>query len=278
MAGRLYVVGTPLGNLGDLSPRAARVLGAVQIVAAEDTRAAQRLLAHAGLHTRTVSYFTGNEAARAVELVDELQGGADVALISEAGMPAISDPGERLVRAAIAAGIAVEVVPGPSAALTALVGSGLPTERFTFVGFPPREAGPRRELFGSLRRREETLIFYEAPGRAAATLADLAAALGDDRPACLARELTKLHEEFVRGPVGELAARFALEPPRGEVTLVIAGAPAGEAASEIDLEAAVDARLAAGQSPKEIAAALALESGKPRRQLYQLALARSGRR
>src|SRR5262249_26953943 len=149
--------GTPLGNLSDLSPRAARVLGAAAVVAAEDTRRAQHLLAHVGAHTPTVSYFEGNEAARSVDLVARLVAGEDVALISEAGMPGISDPGERLVRAAVAAGIAVEVVPGPSAALAALVGSGLPAARFTFLGFPPRGEGQRRELFGALARREETL-------------------------------------------------------------------------------------------------------------------------
>ncbi len=278
MAGRLYVVGTPLGNLGDLSPRAVRVLGEVALVAAEDTRAALRLLAHAGVHAKVVSCFTGNEAARAAELGERLRAGETIAYVSEAGMPGISDPGERLVRAAIEAGAAVEVVPGPSAALVALVGSGLPAERFTFLGFPPRDDGPRRELFGALRRREETLLFYESPNRAAATLADLCAAYGPQRRACLARELTKVHEEYVRGTLGELSARFSEEPPRGEVTLVVAGATPDEAAVEIDLEAAIDERLRAGESPKEIAAALALQTGKPRRQIYQLALARGGRR
>src|SRR5262249_4687788 len=169
---------------------------------------------------KLVSFFDGNEAARTEELVAALRDGKHVALVSEAGTPGVSDPGQRLVAAAIAGGARVEVVPGPSAAVTALVLPGLPAERFLFVGFPPREAGPRRELFDSLRAEPATLIFYEAPPRVGATLADLAAAFGADRPACLARELTKVHEEAVRDTLGALAARYAEEPPRGECTLV----------------------------------------------------------
>lgn len=277
ISGRLFVVGTPLGNLEDLTPRAGRVLGEVALIAAEDTRSAQRLLGHLGVRTPTVSYFEGNEAARAAELLERLANGDHIALISEAGMPGVSDPGERLVASAIQAGIVVEVVPGPSAAVTALVGSGLGTSRFTFLGFPPRTEGARRELFGSLRRRPETLLFYEAPGRTFATLVDLAAALGPERRACVARELTKIYEEFIRGRLDELAERYRETAPRGEVTLVVEGATA-DAEPELDLEAEVDARVAAGETPKEIAAALALKTGKPRRQIYQLALARSGRR
>ena len=271
MAGRLYVVGTPLGNLDDLSPRAAATLRRVALIAAEDTRSALRLLAGPA-RPPLVSFFAGNEAARTAELIARLEGGEDVALISEAGMPGVSDPGERLVAAAVAAGIAVEVIPGPSAAITALVGSGLPADRFTFVGFLPRREGERLEWLGELRLRRETLIFYEAPTRTAETLQSLVAALGPERPACVARELTKLHEEYIRGPLGQLAARFAETPPRGEVTVVVAGSRA-EVAAAIDVEAEVAARLARGDSPKEIAAALALATGQPRRQIYQLALA-----
>ena len=281
-SGTLYVVGTPLGNLEDLSPRAIRVLGAVAVVAAEDTRTAQKLWARFGLAPHTVSYFEGNEASRAEELVARLLGGDDVAVISEAGMPGVSDPGERLVQRAVAAGVEVVVVPGPSAAVTALAGSGLPTAAFTFLGFLPREGTPRRALLARLRLAPETLIFYEAPGRTAATLSDLADSLGGGRRACVARELTKVHEEFCRGTLAELAARTTAQPPRGEVTLVVAGASPEEAAAlgpaEVDLEQAVDAKLAAGDSPKDIAAALSLSSGKPRRQIYQLALARMRRR
>lgn len=163
-------------------------------------------------------------------------------------------------------------IPGASAALAALTASGLPTDEFRFVGFLPREAGARRERLGALRAEVATLIFYEAPGRAATTLADLRDALGDQRPACLARELTKIHEELLRGTLGELAARFAETPPRGEVTLVVAGA-SGEKEAAIDVEAEVRRRVLAGERPKEIAAALSLLTGKPRRQIYQLALA-----
>ncbi|MSP62388.1 MAG: 16S rRNA (cytidine(1402)-2'-O)-methyltransferase [Myxococcales bacterium] len=278
MAGRLFVVGTPIGNLEDLSPRAARVLGAVSVVAAEDTRSAQRLLSHLGLHVKAVSYFEGNEASRSAELCARLAAGEDVALISEAGMPGVSDPGERLVRTAAEAGLPIEVIPGPSAAIAALCGSGLPAARFTFIGFLPRVEGKRREELGLLRRNKETLIFYESPARLGDMLRDLAATLGPERRACVARELTKVYEEFVRGTLGALSARYATEPARGEITVVVAGASEEESAVSIDLEAEVDARIAAGNSAKDIAAALALLTGKPKRQIYQLALARAGQR
>jgi 16S rRNA (cytidine1402-2'-O)-methyltransferase len=203
-----------------------------------------------------------------------LEGGEDVALISEAGTPAVSDPGQRLVQAAVAAGVRVVPVPGASAALAALVAAGLPTDSFLFVGFPARDGGPRLQAFARLRAIEATLVLYEAPGRTAATLQDLAAALGDQRRACVARELTKVHEELARGTLKELAQRFGETAPRGEVTIVVEGAPEESAASEaIDVEAEVRRRLAAGEGPKEIAAAVALLTGKPRRQVYQLAVA-----
>jgi 16S rRNA (cytidine1402-2'-O)-methyltransferase len=249
------------------------VLRQVAVVAAEDTRSAQHLLGHHGIRQTTVSYFEGNEAARAEALCARLSGGDDVALISEAGTPGVSDPGHRLIARAVAAGVQVTVLPGASAAITALVGSGLPTDRFYFVGFPPREPGPRRELFGRLRATPATLVLYEAPGRVAATLADLAAAFGATRRACLARELTKVHEELVRDTLGELAARYAEAPPRGEVTLVVDGADEAASAPEIDLEAEVRRRLASGEGAKEIAAGLSLLTGRPRRAIYQLAVA-----
>lgn len=246
------------------------------MIAAEDTRTARKLLSHLGVTgPRVVSLFEGNEAERAAELLADLAAGRRVVLISEAGTPSISDPGRRLVAAAAAAGVRVEVVPGPSAAVAALVASGLPSERFLFLGFPPREEGARHELFGSLAGERATMIFFEAPARVARTLADLGAALGAARPACLARELTKVHEEIVRAPLGELAARWAAEPPRGECTLVVAGA--AEVAPAVDVEAEVRRLLAEGASPKDIAARLALATGKPRRALYQLALALRGR-
>jgi 16S rRNA (cytidine1402-2'-O)-methyltransferase len=271
----LYVVATPIGNLEDLSPRAARVLREVELIAAEDTRSARKLLAHLGIPTpELVSMFEGNEVERASALVSELASGRSIALISEAGTPVISDPGQRLVRAAADAGARVEVVPGPSAVITALVASGLPADAFTFLGFPPREAGPRREAFGALRRHPATLVLYEAPARVAATLSDLADALGAARPAALARELTKLHEEIVRGTLGELHARFAASAPRGECTLVIAGSAGDPAEDEDpgDLEARVKALLDQGLGPRDVAARLVAVTGKPRRALYQLAL------
>jgi 16S rRNA (cytidine1402-2'-O)-methyltransferase len=278
MAGVLYLVATPIGNLEDMTHRAVRVLSQVAVIAAEDTRAAARLLGHFQIRgPRVVSMFEGNEAGRAQALLAELAAGRDVAVISEAGMPGISDPGERLVAAAAGAGVRVEAVPGAVAATTALVASGLPTGRFLFLGFPPRESGARQQLFGTLRREVATMIFYEAPDRVAATCADLAAALGSDRPAVLARELTKRHEELVRAPVGELAARYAAEPPRGECTLVVQGAAAsadtgtGEAGLD-DISAQMSALLAQGLGPRDAAARLVVVTGKPRRQLYQLAL------
>ena len=276
VAGVLYVVGTPIGNLEDLSLRAARVLREADVIAAEDTRSAKVLLAQADAGgganpaRRIMSYFEGNEAARADELVGLLTGGAKVAVISEAGMPGVSDPGARAVAAAIAAGVRVEIIPGPSAALAALLGSGLPTDRFTFIGFPPREEGARRELFGTLRDVTHALIFYEAPDRVGATLADLAAAFGDTRRASLGRELTKVHEEHVRGTLAELAAKYADVSPRGECTLVVAG---GEtAAPVVDVEAELQRLLDSGLGPRDAAARLVVVTGKPRRQLYQLAL------
>jgi 16S rRNA (cytidine1402-2'-O)-methyltransferase len=276
VSGTLYIVGTPIGNLEDLSLRAARILREADVIAAEDTRSAKTLLAHADAlgpsnpARRIVSLFEGNEAERSAELARALGEGKKVAVISEAGMPGVSDPGTRAVAAAVTAGARVEVIPGPSASLAALVGSGLPTERFTFFGFPPRETGARQAMFGTLRGETATMIFYEAPDRVGATLADLAAALGSERRASLGRELTKLHEEHVRGTLAELAAKYADTPPRGECTLVVAGGT--EAAPEVDIEAELRRLLAEGLGPRDAAARLVVVTGKPRRQLYQLAL------
>lgn len=266
----LFIVGTPIGNLEDLSPRAARVLREADLIAAEDTRAAKTLLAHAGAgDKRVISNFEGNEAERAEDIVRALGAGQSVAVISEAGMPGISDPGVRAVAAAIEAGARVEVIAGPSAAMAALLGSGLPAGRFAFLGFPPRESGARRELFGTLRGEVGTMIFYEAPDRVGATLGDLRDALGSDRRASLGRELTKVHEEHVRGTLGELATKFADVAPRGECTLVVEG---GAAVAAVDIEAELRALLEQGLGPKDAAARLVVKTGKPRRVLYQLAL------
>jgi len=277
MQGTLFIVGTPIGNLEDLTPRAARILREVDVVAAEDTRSAKTLLAHADAGgganpvRRVISYFEGNEAERFAEIQDALAQGRDVAIISEAGMPGISDPGHRAVAAAIQTGAKVEVIPGPNAAIAALVASGLPTDRFTFLGFPPREQGARQELFGTLRGEVGTMVFYEAPDRVGSTVADLAAAFGGERRASLGRELTKLHEEHVRGTLAVLAAKYADTAPRGECTLVVEGGK-GAAAAEIDIEGELRKLLAQGLGPKDAAQRLVVLTGKPRRQLYQLAL------
>jgi 16S rRNA (cytidine1402-2'-O)-methyltransferase len=268
--GILYVIATPLGNPGDLPPRAVEALRASEVIFAEDTRTARALLAAHGLDRPTHSCFDANEAARAAEAAALLAAGQTVGLVSEAGMPAVSDPGYRLVRAAIDAGARVVPVPGPAALLLALVGSGLPTDRFFFAGFPPRKPGPRRALFATLRALPATLIFYESPHRVAATLADLHDALGD-RPACVARELTKTHEEFVRGTLASLAERYSADRPLGEVTLVVGGAPEDAVAETDDeLKERAAALLAAGQSARDVAQELAEESGRPRREIYDL--------
>ncbi|HUS65383.1 MAG TPA: 16S rRNA (cytidine(1402)-2'-O)-methyltransferase [Kofleriaceae bacterium] len=281
-AGILYLVATPIGNLEDMTYRAVRVLREANVVACEDTRRTSQLLRHFEIEAaRLVSYFEGNEAARTDELLAQLEAGASVALCSDAGTPGISDPGERLVARAVAAGVRVEVVPGAVAAVVALVASGLSTERFLFLGFPPRKEGARRELFGTLRCEAATMIFYEAPDRMAATLADLAAALGGARRAAVARELTKLHEEIARGTLDELHARYASQGGRGEHTLVVAGASEAEreaAREPFDLEAAVRALLATGLGPKDVAARLVPATGLPRRAIYQLALSLADRK
>lgn len=272
--GTLYVVATPIGNLDDLSPRSAAALRDAAVIAAEDTRRVAILLDHLGCGGgRDVrSTFDGNEAARADELAAVLTEGRDVALVSDAGTPGVSDPGARVVRAAIAVGAPVVVIPGPVAAIAALVASGLPTERFLFLGFPPREEGARAELAGSLVDERATMLLYEAPDRVGATLATLAAAWGDDRAACVSRELTKRYEEHVRGTLGSLRERFAETPPRGECVIVVAGAD-GAPRAPVDVEAEVRALLATGLGPKDVAQRLVVKTGRPRRELYQLALA-----
>jgi 16S rRNA (cytidine1402-2'-O)-methyltransferase len=272
--GTLYVIALPLGNPEDLSPRAVSALRAAEVIFAEDTRTANKLLHDLGIDRPTHSCFDANEPARASEAAALLAQGKTVGLVAEAGTPTVSDPGYRLVRAAIEAGARVVPVPGPAALLLALVGSGLPPDRFFFAGFPPRKPGPRRALLEALRPMPATLIFYESPHRTAATLADLSAQLGPDRPACVARELTKTHEEFVRGTLATLAARYAQERPLGEITLVVGGAPEGEAAeSDEDLRARASALLASGLSARDVAQQLAEESGRSRREIYALVLA-----
>lgn len=221
MSGTLYLVATPIGNLEDITHRAIRVLGEVDIIACEDTRHTKKLLNHYGITTRTISYHEHNERERATELLEQLQAGRNVAVVTDAGTPAISDPGYRLTKLAIAAGIAVVPVPGANALTAALVASGLPTDEFFFGGFLPARSGARRTRLAELRSIPATLIFYEGPHRIAATLHDAREILGE-REAVVARELTKLHEEVVRGRLSELADRFsAAENARGEMVLLI---------------------------------------------------------
>ena len=254
------------------------VLAAADVIAAEDTRRFARLARDLGIPVtaRVVSYFEGNEARRTPELVAALRGGAVVAVITDGGMPGVSDPGYRLVRAALDAGFPVTAVPGPSAVTTALAISGLPSDRFCFEGFLPRRAGERRSRLATLAAEERTLVFFEAPHRVTDTLADLVAAFGADRPAALCRELTKVYEEVRRDGLGALLEWARTAPPRGEITLVVAGAPAAAAGAgappDADLRAALAARQAAGMSRRDAVAAVAREYGVPKRRVYDLAV------
>ena len=245
LAPGLYLVATPIGNLEDVTLRALRVLSLADRIACEDTRQTQKLLNHFNLRTPTVSYHLFNEAARADELVAQLKAGARIAIVSDAGTPGIADPGTHLVAAAIAAGIPVFPVPGANAALAALIASGLPTESFTFHGFLPAKAGPRRTLLEALPRSpqssDHTHIFYESPHRILETLADLAATFTPTQPIVLARELTKLHEEFLRAPVAELLATLTARPAiRGEFVLLFTLAPESPAAQTTTIRDAVN--------------------------------------
>ncbi|MET0489829.1 MAG: 16S rRNA (cytidine(1402)-2'-O)-methyltransferase [Acidimicrobiales bacterium] len=272
MPGALVLIGTPIGNLGDLSPRAVEELARADVVACEDSRRTGRLLQHAGVSARALLVVNDhNEAQRVGDVLTRLARGERVAVVTDAGMPGISDPGERLVRAAARDGHTIEVVPGPSAAIAALVASGLPTARFVFEGFLSRKAGARRQRLAELVDDERTLVFYEAPHRLAATLTDLCAVLGAWRRVAVARELTKLHEEIWRGHLNEAAAWAAETPPRGEIALVVQGALPPGPADEADVEAAVQARLDAGDSARDAATTVAADLGVPKRQAYAVA-------
>lgn len=272
--GGLVLVSTPIGNLGDITTRAVAALQAAELVLCEDTRTTQRLLTALGLSARLEALHEHNEAARVPALVERLQRGARIALVSDAGTPLVSDPGFRLVRAAIAAGIPVTATPGPNAAITALTLSGLPPSPFLFLGFlPPRQAA-RRAALGTLRAAElaglsATLIWHEAPHRLAEMLEDALAVMGD-RPAAVARELTKRFEEIRRFPLSELAAHYAQAAARGEITVLLAPAEATETGAA-DLDTALRAALA-GHSLKDAAALVAAATGLPRKQVYARAL------
>lgn len=273
--GRLVLVATPIGNLEDLSARAVRTLAEADVVAVEDTRRTGRLLAHAGVDAHMVTYHEHNEERRGPELLDRVARGETVALVSDAGLPGLADPGYRIVREAIARDLPVAVVPGPVAALHALVASGLPTDRFVFEGFLPRKAAQRSRRLEQLATEARTLVFYVAPHRAADDLRALAAAFGADRPAALARELTKLHEEVWRGPLGQLAARAA-EGVRGEITVVVGGAPGDPAAAPAaaDLAERVRQLIATGVDRKDALRRVAKEAGVPRSVVYDALLDR----
>jgi 16S rRNA (cytidine1402-2'-O)-methyltransferase len=275
--GTLYVVATPIGNLEDVTLRALAVLREAALVLAEDTRHTRVLLDRHGIAQRPLSLHAHNEASRTQQVLAALAAGQSVALVSDAGTPLVSDPGERLVAQAIAGGHRVVPVPGASAVLAALTASGLPAEAFTFVGFLPRRAGERARRLAALAARPETLVLFESPRRVGALLAELAEAFGERR-ACLARELTKLHEELARGTLAELAARFA-GGARGEITLVVEGAVEEAAPSATDeaLRERVRALLGAGVSARDLARRLADETGAPRRTIYAVALEESGR-
>lgn len=269
----LVLVGTPIGNLGDLAPRAVEALAAADVICCEDTRRTGRLLQHAGVERRPLVVVNDHtEVPAIVGVLERLARGERVALVTDAGMPGISDPGERLVRAAVQAGHVVEVVPGPSAAITALVASGLPTGRFAFEGFLPRKGSGRTARLAEVAADRRTTVLYEAPHRLARTLADLAAACGQGRQVAVARELTKLHEEVWRGPLEAACAWVAEREPRGEVVLVLDGAPEPEGADDDDVAAAVQARLDAGDSPRDAATAVAAALGVPKRRAYEAAL------
>lgn len=271
MAGILYLVGTPIGNLKDVSERARETLARADLVACEDTRRTGKLLAHLGIRGDLVSFFEGNERRRVPTILEALRAGKDVALVTDGGMPGISDPGYRLVRACIDEGIPVDVVPGPSAVLSALVISGLPTDRFAFEGFAPRKAEARRARLAEVARDPRTLVFFESPNRVRGFLEDARKALGERR-AAVVRELTKMHQEVLRGTLAGLAEEMA-EGVRGEVTVVIEGARPEEPDVEA-LAARVNALVAEGLPRKEAVARVAEESGAPKSALYDASLPR----
>ncbi|MDO8433614.1 MAG: 16S rRNA (cytidine(1402)-2'-O)-methyltransferase [Candidatus Binatus sp.] len=272
-AGVLYVVATPIGNADDISARAIRVLSEVDAIACEDTRRTGLLLAHHAIRVPMISYYEHNEERRTPELIERMAADQKIALVTDAGTPAISDPGFRLVRAALDAGIKVIAVPGACAAVAALSIAGLATNRFTFEGFLPQRGGARRKLLEALRREHRTMVFYEAARRLADTLAEMAEAFGGSRKAAVVREITKTYEETIRGTLDELAKRFREQPALGEVTIVVEGAPENSTDSTIEgTPVTVEILREAGLSLKQASAVLSRLSGRPRREIYQDAI------
>jgi 16S rRNA (cytidine1402-2'-O)-methyltransferase len=279
VTGRLVLVGTPIGNLGDLSPRAVEALGTADTIACEDTRRTRALLSHLGLPAgrRLLAVHDHNEAVAVAGVLARLDKGERVVVVTDAGMPGISDPGERLVAAAASAGFTVEVVPGPSAMVAALVVSGLPTGRFAFEGFLPRKGSGRTARLREVAADERTTILFEAPHRVRQTVADLAGVAGELRRVALVRELTKLHEEVWRGTLAGAVSHLAATEPRGEYVIVLDGAPPPAPAGEADVEAALRVRLEAGADKKTAIAEVAAALGVPKRVVYDIALSISPR-
>lgn len=271
MSGALYIVPTPIGNLEDITFRAVRVLKEVDLIAAEDTRHSQVLLNHYGIRTPVTSYHEHNERTKARELVERLRQGTSIALLSDAGTPMISDPGYRLVVEAIRAGVQVIPLPGPSAVTAALSAAGLPTDRFGFEGFLPAKKSERRSALEALKKDTKTLIFYEAPHRLKETLADMAEIFGD-REVAIGREISKVHEEFLRGAMRELIAKLEQQNVRGEITLIVQGATSGALVEEDQLISEVRQLADDGMRVKEISELLGARHGISRREVYRLAL------
>lgn len=270
MTGTLWLVATPIGNLGDLPPRAVEILAGAALVCCEDTRRTGKLLQHAGIRAERLAVANEHtEYHRIDEVLALLGDGSDVAVVSDAGTPGISDPGERLVRAALDAGFAVSAVPGPAAAVMALTISGLPTDRYVFEGFLPRSGRERSARLAELADERRTIVLYEAPHRIERTLADLADALGPDRRAAVCRELTKLYEEVLRGPIGSIG----VGDPRGEYVVVVAGRTDDEGPVDDDaIRAALRAQLGDGRSKKDAVATVATELALPKKRVYALAI------
>ncbi len=267
------MVATPLGNLRDISARALEVLGQVDLIACEDTRRTAQLLAAHGIRRPLVSYFEHNEEARARELTEKLRHGTTIALVTDAGTPTISDPGYRLVRAALDAGCTVRSIPGPSAVTAALSIAGLPTDRFIFEGFLPAREAARKARIRELKREPRTMVFYEAARRLPDTLAEMAAEFGADREAAVVREVSKLFEEVVRDGLGELARRWKDTPPKGEITLIVGGAPEQEKGATAETQGlTVDTLIAAGLEPRQAAKVVARLQGRSSREVYQEAI------
>ena len=275
MSGMLYLVPTPIGNLGDISQRCRATLESADFIAAEDTRVTLKLLNHLGIKKSLVSYYEHNKAFKGDQIVERILNGETCALVSDAGSPAISDPGEDLVKQCAAAGIVVCAIPGPCAAITALSISGQSTGRFCFEGFLSTAKKSRRSHLESLKKETRTMIFYEAPHKLLSTLEDLAEAFGEDRGISLCRELTKLHEEVVRTTLGEAVQKYAENPPKGEFVLVVAGAPEEipEVATESDAAARVAQLMSEGLSRKDAVKQTAKELSLPKNVVYDAALA-----